>query len=180
MSSYKRLHKNYVSWKSRYGGVIREDFPLTGHPLLEIYISSMMVLARERWPRLGDYDLEPMLLYEFAFPENPDRRQRLISDFFPPLVQFRNGERWINRIPRYEHSVENFGKSMAEFSALMGAAWGLLARASGASISHGCPHSSCPLHRFGTCSYVMQFPNFVEECRFRELFHQEFSLSAKK
>jgi hypothetical protein len=176
MSTYRRLHRRYVHWKSRYAGLVPEDFPLTGHPILEDYIQNMMAVARERSPNRTQFDLEPMMIRAFACPGDPAERSVLIERFFPPLIQFRGGLRWTTSPPRFKDPAK-FAESMGRFSALMGAAFGVLSRARQMPLQHACPHRDCSVHADGLCSYVLEPPRDAATCPYRTHFRDEFGIA---
>jgi hypothetical protein len=180
MTSYKRLHRSYVGWKMRYAGLVPEDAPMAGHPILEEYVQGLMALARERWPQMTDHDREAMMFPEFALPGNPVARQVLVQRFFPPMVQFRGGQRWVNRAhPLSVGREEHFGTSMERFAVLSGGAFGLLAQAGGVPLRHACPHDACGLHAKGLCSYVLSHPDSAAACSYPALFRAEFGVDGR-
>ncbi len=176
MSSYVRQHRQYVRWKMNYAGLIAEDFPLTGHPILEESIQQMMGLARTKWPALSDYDREVQLLEEFVFPGNPRLRQTLVQWVSPPVIRFSDGKSWLNPPPRFAEREEFFARSMEDFSALMGAALALVR----GKTEHNCPRRTCSLHSAGLCSSVVRHPVDTTECDYLKLFRSEFFTAGKR
>lgn len=177
MSCYKTAHKRYVKWKMRYAGLVPEDFPLTGHPILEDSVQMMMSLAKHKWPDKSEYDLEVMFLEEFVFPGNPFFRQRLLQGFHPPVIHFSDGGYWVSPTHGFKEKPDFFAKSMADFSMIMGAANGLLARAKGKPTKHGCPHAECPVHPLGLCSFVPDYPATHEDCYVKPLIKHELGIA---
>jgi hypothetical protein len=176
MSSYKAAHRKYVKWKIHYAGLIPEDPAYTGHPLLEPWIQNMMVIAQEYWPDKSTYDLEVYFLPEFIFLGNPLYRLNLVKYFHPPLVVFEDGE-WNAPPPSHMADPPHFRQSMLDFRAIMGAAIGIMNNARGhRPLRNKCPHSACPLHQFSLCSYVIEFPSNLAECRYPHLFKTEYGL----
>lgn len=176
MTSYQRLHRRYVKWKMRYAGLVPEDAPFTGHPIIEDYLQRLMGLARDQQPHLTDHDREGRMFVEFALPGNPLLRETLRERFFPPLVRFNDGRRWIDPQHARARDAERFGASMERFAGLAGGAVGLLSRANGQPVSHRCPQTSCALHPMGLCSQVLAYPASAAACEFPRLFKVEYGV----
>lgn len=177
MTTYVTQHKRYVKWKAKYAGLIPEDFPFTGHPILEDSVQNIMALARHKWPEKTDHEREGQILIEFVFPGNPDFRRTLVKGCSPPVVRFADGRCWISPTEAYRNRPEFFTNSMQDFSTLMGGAYGLISRTTGRQLMHKCPQNICPIHEFGLCGYVSEYPPNHATCSFFRLLKHEFGMS---
>jgi hypothetical protein len=177
MTTYKMQHKRYIRWKLHYAGLIQEDFPLSGHPILEDVVQNMMGLARHRWPHKTDHEREGQFLIEFVLPGNPEFRRTLAKLFPAPIVRFGDGRSWISPNESNNTRPEYFAQSIQDFSSLMGAAYGLMRRSVGRLMKHKCPHQSCPAYAYGLCGHLSEYPKSDATCRFRELLTQEFGIA---
>lgn len=176
MTVYKTEYKRYVSWKLDYAGLILEDNPLSGHPILDDAVQNMMYIARCKSPHITDYEREARILIEFVFPGNPQFRG-VLTNFFPaPIVRFGDGGSWISPNTPFSTKPESFAQSIQDFSSLMGAAYGLVRRSVGRPLKHSCPHNTCPVYAYGLCGYLSEYPKNYATCNFRDLLAREFAI----
>jgi hypothetical protein len=177
MTTYKTEHRRYVRWKSQYAELIPEDFPLTGHPILEDWVQNMMNMARDHHPGVPDVDLELTIFKNFVLPGNPMLRHELVQRFRPPLYLFSDGNAWVNPPIRFRSKPEFFRASMENLSALMGAAYNLMERAeSGRRLAQKCPQASCPVHADALCGHVVRYPASVDACAFKPVLAHDFKI----
>lgn len=177
MTSYITQHKRYVRWKLCYAGLIQEDSPFSGHPILEDVVQNMMALARNKWPQMTDYEREEQFLIEFVFPGNPEFRRTLTQLFPAPIVLFGDGRSWVSPNISNSRKPESFAQSIQDFSSLMGAAYGLVRRSVGRLMKHRCPHHTCPVYAHGLCGHLSEYPKNYATCHFRDLLAHEFGIA---